>query len=59
MMQFFATTGFTLGKLLEGVTFLGGDLVETHYIVMRSKMKTVCHINAHHHLGYKQNFILV
>ncbi|MEH7512888.1 class II fructose-bisphosphatase [Gottfriedia acidiceleris] len=55
----FAATGVTSGELLEGVTFLGGDLVETHSIVMRSKTKTVRHIKAHHHLGYKPNLILV
>jgi len=49
----FAATGVTSGELLDGVTFLGGDLIETHSIVMRSKTKTVRHIKAHHHLGFK------
>lgn len=49
----FAATGVTSGELLEGVTFLGGDLVETHSIVMRSKTRTVRHIKAYHQLGHK------
>jgi fructose-1,6-bisphosphatase II len=49
----FAATGVSSGELLEGVTFLGGDLVETHSIVMRAKTKTVRFIKAHHHLDHK------
>jgi fructose-1,6-bisphosphatase II len=54
----FAATGVTSGELLEGVTFLGGDLVETHSIVMRSKTKTVRHIKAYHHLSHKPQLIM-
>ncbi|MFX3625699.1 MAG: class II fructose-bisphosphatase [Ectobacillus sp.] len=49
----FAATGVSNGELLEGVTFLGGDLAETHSIVMRAKTKTVRFIKAHHHLDHK------
>jgi fructose-1,6-bisphosphatase II len=51
----FAATGVTSGELLEGVTFLGGDVAETHSIIMRSKTKTVRYIKAHHHLDCKPN----
>ena len=37
----FAATGVSNGDFLTGVRFLGGDLVETDSIVMRSKTKTV------------------
>ncbi|WP_209125761.1 class II fructose-bisphosphatase [Alkalihalobacillus sp. BA299] len=49
----FAATGVSSGELLQGVRFLGGDLVETDSIVMRAKTKTVRYIKAHHHLEYK------
>ncbi|MFD3448797.1 class II fructose-bisphosphatase [Microbacteriaceae bacterium 4G12] len=54
----FAATGVSSGELLEGVTFLGGDLVETHSIVMRCKTKTVRFIKAHHHLNHKPHLNL-
>lgn len=54
----FAATGVSSGELLEGVTFLGGDLVETHSIVMRCKTKTVRFIKAHHHLDYKPHLVM-
>ena len=49
----FAATGVSSGELLQGVRFLGGDLVETDSIVMRAKTRTVRFIKAHHHLQYK------
>lgn len=55
----FAATGVSSGELLDGVRFLGGDLVETHSIVMRSKTKTVRYITAHHHLDHKPHLIMV
>lgn len=54
----FAATGVSSGELLDGVRFLGGDLVETHSIVMRSKTKTVRFITAHHHLSHKPHLIM-
>ena len=55
----FAATGVSNGDLLAGVRFLGGDLVETDSIVMRSKTKTVRFIKAHHHLEHKPHLIFV
>ncbi len=55
----FAATGVSSGELLQGVRFLGGDLVETDSIVMRSKTKTVRFIKAHHHLEHKPHLIFV
>ncbi|WP_174728350.1 class II fructose-bisphosphatase [Mesobacillus harenae] len=55
----FAATGVSSGELLDGVRFLGGDLVETHSIVMRSKTKTVRYITAHHHLEHKPHLIML
>ena len=55
----FAATGVSNGDLLDGVRFLGGDLVETDSIVMRSKTKTVRFIKAHHHLKHKPHLIFV
>jgi fructose-1,6-bisphosphatase II len=49
----FAATGVSSGELLQGVRFLGGDLVETDSIVMRAKTKTVRFVKAHHHLDHK------
>ncbi|WP_028401127.1 class II fructose-bisphosphatase [Ectobacillus panaciterrae] len=49
----FAATGVSSGEMLEGVKFLGGNLVETHSIVMRAKTKTVRYVKAHHHLDHK------
>ena len=55
----FAATGVSSGELLEGVRFLGGDLVETDSIVMRAKTKTVRYIKAHHHLTNKPHLVMV
>lgn len=55
----FAATGVSSGELLDGVRFLGGDLVETHSIVMRSKTKTVRYITAHHHLEHKPHLVML
>jgi fructose-1,6-bisphosphatase II len=54
----FAATGVSTGELLEGVRFLGGDLVETDSIVMRAKTKTVRYIKAHHHLSNKPHLVM-
>lgn len=55
----FAATGVSNGDLLAGVRFLGGDLVETDSIVMRSKTKTVRFVKAHHHLSHKPHLVFV
>ena len=54
----FAATGVSDGELLDGVRFLGGDLVETHSIVMRCKTKTVRYIKAYHHLDHKPHLVM-
>ena len=54
----FAATGVSTGELLQGVRFLGGDLVETDSIVMRAKTKTVRYIKAHHHLENKPHLVM-
>ncbi|WP_252313625.1 class II fructose-bisphosphatase [Sinobaca sp. H24] len=53
----FAATGVSSGELLEGVRFLGGDLVETDSIVMRAKTRTVRYIKAHHRLQNKPHLL--
>ncbi|MDF2557013.1 MAG: glycerol-inducible protein [Bacillales bacterium] len=52
----FAATGVTSGDMLNGVLFLGDDLVETDSIVMRCKTKTVRRIKAEHRMDYKPDF---
>jgi fructose-1,6-bisphosphatase II len=54
----FAATGVSTGELLEGVRFLGGDLVETDTIVMRAKTGTVRYIKAHHRLNKKPHLVM-
>lgn len=54
----FAATGVSSGELLEGVRFLGGDLVETDTIVMRAKTGTVRFIKAHHRLNQKPHLVM-
>ncbi len=54
----FAASGVSSGELLQGVRFLGGDLVETDSIVMRAKTRTVRYIKAHHHLENKPHLIM-
>jgi len=53
----FAATGVTDGELLKGVRNLGGDMAETHSLVMRYKNKTTRWIKAVHHLTYKANIV--
>ncbi|MDF2947748.1 MAG: fructose,6-bisphosphatase, class [Bacillales bacterium] len=53
----FAATGVTSGELLEGVAYLGGDVAETHSIVMRYKTRTVRYIKAEHHLLHKPQLV--
>lgn len=53
----FAATGVSDGELLQGVRFLGDNLVETHSIVMRAKTKTVRFVRALHDLEYKPNLV--
>ncbi|KXG44184.1 class II fructose-bisphosphatase [Tepidibacillus infernus] len=55
----FAATGVTDGELLKGVRFMGGDLAETHSIVMRAKTKTVRFIRAVHSLPNKPHLVMV
>lgn len=52
----FAATGVTSGDMLNGVLFLGDDLVETDSIVMRCKTKTIRRIKAEHRMDYKPDF---
>ncbi|MCD8502062.1 MAG: class II fructose-bisphosphatase [Bacillaceae bacterium] len=54
----FAATGVSSGELLEGVRFLGEDLVETDSIVMRAKTRTVRYIKAQHHLNLKPHLVM-
>jgi fructose-1,6-bisphosphatase II len=53
----FAATGVTDGELLKGVRMLGGDMAETHSLVMRYKNKTIRWIKAIHNLSYKADLI--
>ncbi|MGN1400254.1 MAG: class II fructose-bisphosphatase [Bacillus sp. (in: firmicutes)] len=55
----FAATGVSNGDLLSGVRFLGGDLVETESVVMRSKTRTVRYVKTHHHLAHKPHLVFV
>lgn len=54
----FAATGVTSGELVQGVRFMGGDLVETDSIVMRAKTGTVRYIKAHHRLNQKPHLVM-
>ncbi|OEF99361.1 fructose-bisphosphatase, class II [Vulcanibacillus modesticaldus] len=54
----FAATGVTDGELLKGVRFMGGDLAETHSIVMRAKTKTIRFIRTIHSLPHKPHLIM-
>ncbi|MFA9560039.1 class II fructose-bisphosphatase [Evansella sp. AB-rgal1] len=54
----FAATGVSSGELLEGVRFLGSDLVETDSIVMRAKTGTIRYIKAHHRLNQKPHLAM-
>lgn len=47
---FFAATGITDGELLQGVRFLGDDMVRTQSLVMRSYSGTTRYIDAEHQL---------
>lgn len=51
----FAATGVSDGELLQGVRYLGNDIVETHSLVMRAKTKTVRFVRALHNLEHKPN----
>jgi len=53
----FAATGVSDGELLQGVRYLGNDVVETHSIVMRAKTKTIRFIRALHNLEHKPNLV--
>jgi fructose-1,6-bisphosphatase II len=53
----FAATGVSDGELLQGVRYLGDNIVETHSIVMRAKTKTVRFIRALHNLEHKPNLV--
>lgn len=50
----FVASGVTDGPLLKGVKFLGGQRVQSHSIVMRSKTGTIRHVTADHVLSKKQ-----
>lgn len=53
----FAATGVSDGELLQGVRYLGDDMVETHSIVMRAQTKTIRFIRALHNLTHKPNLV--
>lgn len=53
----FAATGVTDGELLRGVRMLGGDMAETHSLVMRYRNKTIRWIRAIHRLSYKASMV--
>ncbi len=53
----FAATGVSDGELLQGVRYLGDNMVETHSLVMRSKTKTIRFIRALHNLEHKPNLV--
>ncbi len=53
----FAATGVTDGELLKGVRMLGGDMAETHSLVMRYKNRTIRWIRALHNLSCKANLV--
>jgi len=53
----FAATGVTDGELLRGVRFTGGDMGETHSLVMRYKTGTIRYIKAVHRLTRKPNLV--
>lgn len=52
----FAATGVSDGELLQGVRYLGDDMVETHSIVMRAQTKTIRFVRALHNTEHKPNF---
>ncbi|MGF9825651.1 fructose-bisphosphatase class II, partial [Brevibacillus agri] len=51
----FAATGVSDGELLQGVRYLGDDMVETHSIVMRAQTKTIRFVRALHNIEHKPN----
>ncbi|MFF0828954.1 class II fructose-bisphosphatase [Brevibacillus sp. NPDC003359] len=53
----FAATGVSDGELLQGVRYLGDDMVETHSIVMRAKTKTIRFVRAVHNTEHKPNLL--
>ena len=44
----FAATGVTDGNMLDGIKWIGEDMVETHTLVMRSRSKTIRWLKARH-----------
>lgn len=54
----FAATGVSDGELLQGVRYLGDDMVETHSIVMRAQTKTIRFIRALHNTEHKPHLPL-
>jgi len=53
----FAATGVSDGELLQGVRYLGDDMVETHSIVMRAQTKTIRFVRALHNVEHKPNLL--
>lgn len=53
----FAATGVTDGELLRGVRFVGGEMAETHSLVMRAKTSTIRYIKAVHRLTRKPHLV--
>lgn len=54
----FAATGVSDGELLQGVRYLGDDMVETHSIVMRAQTKTIRFVRALHNTEHKPHLPL-
>lgn len=53
----FAATGVTEGEMLRGVRYLGGDMAETHSLVMRAKTGTIRYIKAIHRINRKPHLV--
>lgn len=53
----FAATGVTEGEMLRGVRFIGGDMAETHSLVMRAKTGTIRYIKAIHRINRKPHLV--
>lgn len=49
----FCATGVTDGPMLNGIKYLGGGIVTTQSVVMRSQTGTIRNIEAQHNLGLK------
>lgn len=55
----FAATGITRGDLLQGVRYVGGDIVTTQTLVSRALTGTVRRIEGRHFMSRKPNLVMV